>query len=517
MTDRVQAPPDAPPGTAALQVAAMRGSWWTALQAMVALPVTFVVNIVVARSLGPHEYGTLATYTAAFALVTALANAGISDATLQWGAAAHATGERARLLDLARRVSGFHVVVETPLVVIAAVVLLHGESWRVQALGAAAVGVTMLAGTAVVVLTAASRTAPLARINLAVGLAAQLAVVVAATGTHGAGPTYVARLGLLALGPVIVLVSAPADVRAAVLRPVLPRRWPAGFVAFSANTLVAGLVTTLVFSRSEIFVLDAYGATAAAGLFALAAGLAGQITAPVDAMINPLLPAAAGLVAVDRSRAAGAVLRGLRLSGLLTAPLVALAVPAVAVLTPAIYGGRFTATGALFVALGVVSCLQSVLHPVTAFLTAWRRPGLLLAVNLACLVVDLGLAAALVPVWGAAGAVVGNALGQVVSMAASVVLLRRFAGLPLRDVVRAVAPFTAVATAGTLAAVAGILLRVPLGTVTAAALAVLAAGVVGALLLRRAVPAADLAGVDAAFPGRGPQLAAGLRRLGWVR
>ena len=82
----------------------------------------------------------------------------------------------------------------------------------------------------------------------------------------------------------------------AAFKPLRPFRWPPGFSRYSSRVLVAGLVTTLVFSRCEILVLDAYGAAAAAGAFALAAGLASQITAPIDAMLGPLIPAAASLI-----------------------------------------------------------------------------------------------------------------------------------------------------------------------------------------------------------------------------
>ena len=63
--------------------------------------------------------------------------------------------------------------------------------------------------------------------------------------------------------------------------------------------------------------------------------------------------------------------------------------------------------------LGVVSCLQSVLHPVTAFLGALRRPLLVLGLSLGAFwSLTLGLVSILAPDYGAVGAVIGNSAGQ---------------------------------------------------------------------------------------------------------
>ena len=62
---------------------------------------------------------------------------------------------------------------------------------------------------------------------------------------------------------------------------------------------------------------------ATAGLFALAFGLSQQITAPIDALLNPLWPAVAGVVEVHPEKAARTLLRATRVSAVLAAGLVA--------------------------------------------------------------------------------------------------------------------------------------------------------------------------------------------------
>ncbi len=494
--------------------------WWTAVQGTVVLPLSFVVNILVARTLGPHGYGTLATYMAAYGLIVIVLNAGISDATIQWGASAFARGERAELITLARRCAGFHIMVEAPLAALAALVLLHGQSASTQAVGAAAVGITMVVGTTLVVLTAVSRTAPLAKVNLVVGVATQLAVVTAAVRSHSAGPTWVARLAVAAAIPLAAWALAPKDIRVATVKPLMPWHWPTGFVRLSSQTLIAGVAGGLVFSRCEIFILDAYGMAAGAGLYALAAGLAVQITSPVDAMLGPLTPAAASLVAASRDRVPGAVLRGIRLSGLATAPIVAAALPTIAILAPVIYGPKFEMSGDLFVSLGVVSCLQSVLHPMTAFLTAWRRPLLLLAVSCAALGVDLGFTVALIPSWGPTAAVVGNTAGQVISLSISVALLRRFVDLSAREVWQALRPFGCSAVAGTVVTVGGLVAYRAGVNVWLSASTAVATGTLAATGLIHwsggAVNDDDLGAVQASFPRMSGPLIGCVRRLGLI-
>jgi O-antigen/teichoic acid export membrane protein len=511
--------PDSVSSAADLQTAAMRASWWTAVQAVVGLPLGLAVNLVVARSLGPHGYGLLASYMTAYVLILTVLNAGISDATIQWGAAAYARGDRVELIAICRRCAGFHLLVEAPIGAVAAVLMLHDESIAVQAVAAVTIAATMFIGTTIVVLTAMSLNAPLAKLSLAVGLAAQLTVVTAALESHAAGPTWTARLVVSILAPIGAVLIAPSDVRRAAFMPLLPHHWPPGFARYSARILVAGLVTSLVFSRSEILVLDGYGRTAAAGLFALAAGLATQITAPVDAMLGPLVPAAASLLAIGRERAGAAVLRGMRLSALATAPIAMVVIPLIALLTPLIYGGRFTATGALFISLGIVSCLQSVFHPVTAFVTALRTPLLVLALNGGALLLDLALVLALVRPLGATAAVVGNSAGQLASLAGSVWLLRRHVHLTPRLFLAATAPFAALSASVVVASAAGVVLHNHGTALWAATLIALAASIgAGTVILRvgRTVTGADLAAVEGSFPRAARPALDIIRRCGLV-
>jgi O-antigen/teichoic acid export membrane protein len=303
-----------------------------------------------------------------------------------------------------------------------------------------------------------------------------------------------------------------------VLTPLLPTGWPKGFVSYSVRTLVAGLVASLVFSRCEVLVLDAYGLVGQAGLFALAAGIAGQITAPIDAMLGPLVPAAASLVATDEARAAFAIQRGVRLSALVTVPVLALVVPTLALLTPVIYGGRFHGVGLMFVALGLVSCVQSALHPATAFLGAVRRPLTVLGFNAMALVVDLTVVVLLAPMIGASAAVIATSAGQLTSLMLGIELLRRRLAMPVRPIIAAMRPLVLVSlvAAGSVALV----LELPVGAIPGSAMALALAATGTWLVVRLSggiVPQSDLDAVAAALPSRLQVATTVARRLGLVR
>lgn len=508
---------DVAPEIGELQHQAVRATLWTILQVAVSLPVAFAANIVVARVLGPHGYGVVASYMAAFSLVLVVLNGGISEATIQWGAAAYARGDRAGLIDLARRCVGYHVLVEGPLGALATAVILHRESLGVQVVAAVAVALTMALGSSVVTLTSISRTGPLARQALLIGVVIQAAIVASAFTTKDPGWVWAARLAAGVLIPALGVLLLPGYLRAVIFRPLVPIGWPDGVGAFAVRSVAAGLVVTVVFSRSEVLLLDAYGLAAGAGAYALAAGLAAHLTAPVDAILGPLTPAAASVLAIKPDAAGEAIGRGIRLSVLGVAPLLALALPALAALMPAIYGAHFSSAVLMFVALAMVSSVQSVLNPVTAFVIALRRPLLLLAVNAAALAVDLGLVVALVPAIGASAAVVANCVGQLLSLGLSIEIVHRHHGVPRRAVASAAIPLGILMASSLIGVGLAYVISVPpiaaaiCGTGSAALV-----GWVGLRLLGGLVSEADLAAVAGSLPRALRALIALLRPIGLI-
>jgi O-antigen/teichoic acid export membrane protein len=351
-----------------------------------------------------------------------------------------------------------------------------------------------------------SRTATVARVALAANVALQVAVASAAAASHSGYVAWAVRVVVVNAMPVALLVLLPGELRSAVLRPLAPRGWPNGFLPYAVKVAAGALMALLVFSRSEIFVLQADHLALSAGVYALAFGLAAQMTAPVDALLGPMLPAAASLAAAAPERLAGAVLRGLRFTSLAAGVIAALAVPPVSVLVVSVYGTRFERVSQLLLPLALVSCVQSLNHPVTAFLYGLRRVGAILAINSVAVALDLAIAIATIGRLHEWGAVIANAAAQLVSLTVAAIVLKRQLDLPgsaLAASVRTFAVGVAAAAAGW--GVANVLLPASVPVAAAAAVGLLAGAVVfaGALRLWRAPLTPDDVGVLAQGMPRG--------------
>jgi O-antigen/teichoic acid export membrane protein len=84
----------APIPAAELQRRAITGSIWTVINTIVYLPVAFVANAVVARTLGVTDYGHLAFLTVSLTLAIQFADFGFSTAFVQRGSRLEAAGRR---------------------------------------------------------------------------------------------------------------------------------------------------------------------------------------------------------------------------------------------------------------------------------------------------------------------------------------------------------------------------------------------------------------------------------------
>lgn len=399
-----------------LQRRAIGGSLWTAIHVAVSIPVAFLANAVVARFLGVSDYGYLAFLTMGFAMATQIANGGFSASLVQWGAAAEAGGEHRRTDELLRRSLGFHLIIELPMLVVAVFLLAGGEGpLVVGALVLSSVLSCMFGGSTLAV-TIENRSAAAAKLAILANLVLQVAVVLVTVIFATPIAVLVARLlAAAAFVPAHLWLLAP-ERRRTVLQMRLPRSMPPGFWRFAGQSFLAGMVGALVFSRSEILLLNWLSTTEAVGLFALAFGLSYQLTAPVDAMLNPLLPAVAGLVSAHPHLAELAFLRATRFASLLSALITGVLLPSVYFAIPVIYGESFAPAAALLVPLAVISCFQSIGQPVTAFVYARQQGGLLLRSHAWALLVNLAIAIALIKPLGVWGAVIANAAGQLVTL-----------------------------------------------------------------------------------------------------
>ncbi len=434
-------PPRSPVGDDAsarrlLQDGAIHGATWTVIHTAISLPVAFLANLVVARVLGVSDYGRLAFLTALMEVAYGIITLGFGVALVQFGSKAHATGRHDEVRRMLSAAQGFRLLVAAPLLTL--LVLVVADVEPVMMVMAIVFGILVPAAFdgATACLWIENKSAAAAKIALITALVTQVAVVVVALVIGTADSVWAARLVVAGAGVVLALIPISASYRRAVLRPGWPGGLPAGFWRFTIPFAAASVVGGLVMSRSEIFLMQWLANPAALGLFALAFGVATHLFAPAQALIGPLIPAISGLHEVDTDAVAPAFTRTLRAGSTVVALLMASALAAIALLVPVLYGDEFSDASLLVLALGVASGLLVVASPVTAFVTARLSSWELLRATLVALALDVTVAIALIPVWGAWGAVIANVVGAGTLLVLLVRTEISLLGLPWRTVAR---------------------------------------------------------------------------------
>ena len=402
-----------------LQNRAIRGASWTVIHTVVSLPLAFLVNIVLARTLGVVDYGRLAYLTTVMGIAGGIISLGTGSGLIQFGAKAHAAGDAASVQRLLSSIQGFRLFVTAP--VMSLLVLVIASVSTPMLVIAVVFGVLVPAtfSTAADCLGIENKTAAGAKVNMAVNVVLQIAVASVAVTIATADAVWATRMviGQLGIGFLCLIFVAP-EYRRAVLRPRWPRGLPQGFWRFALPIGAAGVIGTLVVSRSEVVVLSWMSQPEAAGVFAMAFGLAGHIFAPAQALIGPLIPAVSGLREVDEAAVGRAFLRSLRGVSTIVGLLVAGALPAFAALVPSIYGDQYSQVSDVMLWLGLAGALLVVAGPVQAFVQARLSGWRVLIVNIVALIVDIVLMVSLIPNLGVWGAVIANVAASIIQLIA---------------------------------------------------------------------------------------------------
>lgn len=433
-------------GRAELQEKAIRGAAWTLVHTLVSVPLAFAVNLVVARMLGVASYGRLAYLSMVMDVASGVVALGIGSALVQFGAKAHAAGRREEVRQLLSASQGFRLLVAAPLLSLMVVALVRVDLTFLLLAVAFGIWVPSALDGALACITIENKTAAGAKVAMVTNLLLQVGVVVALLWFGTADAVWSARL--LAAGALVALALVPIspDYRRAVLRPALPR-FPRAFMRYALPTGVAGLVSWLVLSRTEVFFLNWLSSAGAVGIFALAFGIAQHLFAPAQALIGPLIPAVSGLREVDLEAVAPAFLRTLRATSTVIGLVCAAALPLVSVLIPLLYGRPYRASAPILLVLGIGSGLLVAAGPVSAFVMARLSARRMLTASLFALAVDVGAAISLIPLWGTWGAVVANVGGAMTRLGILLVDEVRHLRLDARVVAHALLPVGAGAIA----------------------------------------------------------------------
>lgn len=490
-----------------LQSRALRGATWSAVSSVLALPLAILVSVVVARTLGPQGYARFAYLTFLIPLLIALTDLGFAQATSRSVSQAFASGDLGRTRELLGKALGWNLVRLPLLCVLVLAIARPGTLGAV--LVVAFLAISTAGGGLVFSLHAENRGATLAKLAVAEGLAVAIAPMIAAL--LGASPTTVwaAAFAAGAAAAPAWLLTANPQLRRAALTPRLPRGLSPAFWRFGILALASSTGYLLVFSRSEVVILEALGEDRALAVFALAYGLSQRLTTPVDTLLGPLTTALSALAGAHPHRFRAGFERAVRLSAFAAAFLAAAALTGTALLAPLMYGDAYAGVGLAFLALAAVSLLQSVAQPYTAHAYASGRPAVLLRVLAIALVVDVALAFVLIPLLGLWGAVAANAVGGLTALGLIVRSVAGRASLRLAEVPAArltALTLTSAAAAGAAGLGGGWLLHEAVGVLMAffagTGTFLAASRVTGGLL-----PAADVEALLTVLP-RGRRLAA---------
>lgn len=430
----------APESRGNLQSRAARGVMWTGIHTFVSLPVAFVVNLVLARVLGAADYGRLALLTAILEVAGVVVGLGVGTALLQFGAKAHARGNRDAVRALLSKSQGFRLLWTAPIVT--AVVVLVADAPVGLLVAALLFGVWLPAATSggPTCLALENKTDRGAQVAMVTNLFLQTAVVVAVLTIATADAVWLVRLVVGGVSAAATLIFVSKDYRRAVLAPRLPLRFPPGFWKFALPTGASAIIGTLVASRTEVFFLDRLATPEQVGVFALAYGLSTHVFAPVQTLMNPLVPAISGLREVDPPTLGRALSRSLRVTSTVAGLTVASALPALALLVPVLYGAEFRGTSGMFLALGAAGGLAVLGRPMRIFVLSRLRGGSLLWVDVAALVVAVTAMIIAIPIYGAWGAVVAKIASSVVQLLLVSAVELRSGTLGLGATFRAAAP-----------------------------------------------------------------------------
>lgn len=488
---------------AELQAGAVRGVAWTMVHTVVSVPIAFLVNLLLARVLAPHGYGRLAFLTELITIAGGVLALGLTPAMIQFGSKAHVSGRPKEVARMLSSSQGFRLLVVAPALTVL-VLLLVDVPWPLLVV-AIAVGIWVPAflDGAPITLFIENKTATEAKIKMVSNLVLQVGVVVSVLWIGTADSVWATRIIFTAVGIGLALVAIAPRYRRAVLRPRLPRHFPPGFWKFAVPTGVAGLIGSLVVSRTEVLFLQWLSTPTQVGLFALAFGVSSHVFAPAQALTGPLIPAVSGLKEISPGRMAEALHRTLRVSSTVAALLVAAGIPALTLLLPTLYGDDFRGASGAVMALGVVGGLAITTGPVTAFVLARLSGRHMLVANVGALVVDVALAVTLIPFMGLWGAVIANAAGTITRL--STLLLTEVRSLDLRVGATAFGLLPAAIAAGVSVAswlIAGLLPTHPVVQAVAAAVASLGLLVLGLRATRSGLTRSDAGALLRNLPDR---------------
>ena len=191
--------------------------------------------------------------------------------------------------------------------------------------------------------------------------------------------------------------------------PELRRR----FLGFAGMSTVNVLIQYVVWTRSELLVLNHVSTDAEIALYSIAFATVFGLARIPEAIARVTMPAVATLIgAGELHRVRSGYWRAMRLLLFITPPVVAGAAVTGPALLSLAYGDEFSGAGNVLLILLVPLLVLPLITTSNALLFAFARMRFLLTVGILATIVDVALAVLLIPHFDAVGAAIANAVAQ---------------------------------------------------------------------------------------------------------
>jgi O-antigen/teichoic acid export membrane protein len=372
------------------------------------LALGFVASLVIARALGPADFGVYAVLAATVGVVGGLAEGGLTEAAVLRLSAIWPDNPPA----VQRRAQAFFWLRLSLAVVVVGVGCLVAATVSERLLGVdegllrwALLGIvaTAASGAVSAMLQATGAFGRMSSLTLAnTGLTAVLAVVLAALQRLD----LLTALVILGIGTSLATFLLGLGMLPAWWTLRLPRlteiRREAGHLLRTGRWLWLASVFAMLTANAEVLLLNRWAALPLVGAYALALNLASKADVVNHSLYTVLLPGASTLR--ERGGLGGYARRGFLRSSLIAFGLVVL-IPLAEPFIVVVYGGEFAPAVTFFRLLLGVMAFDVLLTPFLLLPLAYQQPRLLAAADAARAITLVVVAVAAIPTYGAFGAI----------------------------------------------------------------------------------------------------------------
>jgi O-antigen/teichoic acid export membrane protein len=384
---------------------------------VVRLGLGFIASLLIARALGPADFGVYAVLAATVGIVGTLAEGGLTEAAVLrissvWPTSSQAAQERTRSFFWLRLgVSAVVVGVGCAVAAWLGQTVLNGVDPSLLRWALLGIVATAASGALSAALQATGRFGRMSSLTLInTGLTAALAAVLAATGQLN----LVTALVVLGIGTSVATFAAATRMLPDGWQLKMPRLGQIGQEAkqlfHTGRWLWLASLFAMLTVNAEVLLLNRWLAVSLVGMYALALNLASKADVVNQSLYTVLLP---GISNLDvRRRPSGYLRRGLLRSAAICLGLLLL-IPVAEPLIVLLYGAEFAPAATFLRLLIGVAILDVLLTPFLLLPLAYRQPRLLAAADAARAITLVLVCVALIPSIGAYGAVAARLAARI--------------------------------------------------------------------------------------------------------